>query len=187
MCHWSPESLPDGMEPGLAAISFWSAPNLEPPGDDDRVSSSAAHGFLVDVAVVEIDRDTGRVHVLDYVSVHDAGRLLNPLIVDGQIAGGFAHGAAAALFEHIVYDDDGVLLTGTFVDYLCPTGPDLPAIRVAHHESPSPSMPLGAKGLGEGNTMSAPAALANAVADALRIDDVALPLTAPRVWELAQR
>jgi 2-furoyl-CoA dehydrogenase large subunit len=187
MCHWNPEALPEGMEPGLSALAFFSAPHLEPPDADDRVSSSSSHGFIVDVAVVQVDRDTGAVRVLDYVTVHDAGRLLNPLIVDGQIKGGFAHGAAAALFERIVYDADGTLLTGTFMDYLCPTAPDLPPLRIAHRETPAPAMPLGAKGLGEGNTMSAPVAIANAVADALGIDDLELPLTPPRVWELLQR
>jgi len=124
------------------------------------------------------------VRVLDYVTVHDAGRVLNPLLVDGQIRGGFAHGIGAALFERVVYDDDGNLLTGTFMDYLCPTAPDLPQPTIAHRETPSPFTPLGAKGLGEGNTMSVPAAIANAVADALGRDDVELPLTPGRVWGL---
>jgi 2-furoyl-CoA dehydrogenase large subunit len=137
------------------------------------------------VAVVDVDADTGAVRVLDYVTVHDAGRLLNPLIVDGQIKGGFAHGAGAALFERIVYDELGTLLTGTFMDYLVPSAPDIPPLRIAHRETPSP-YGLGAKGLGEGNTMSAPAAIANAVADALRTDELELPLTAPRVWEKLQ-
>jgi 2-furoyl-CoA dehydrogenase large subunit len=182
--HWNPESLPKGLEPGLQATAYYAAPNLDPPDADDRVASSAAHGFIVDVAAVEIDRWTGEVEVLEYATVHDAGRLLNPLIVDGQVRGGFAHGAAAALFEHTVYDEDGNLLTGSFMDYLCPTAPDLPSLETAHRETPSPFTPLGAKGLGEGNTMSAPAALANAVADALGRDDVELPLTPPRVWHL---
>ncbi len=182
--HWNPEGLPEGMEPGLQATAYYAAPNLDPPDDDDRVASSAAHGFIVDVAVVEVERGTGEVRVLEYASVHDAGTLLNPLIVDGQVRGGFAHGAAAALFERIVYDEAGNLLTGSFMDYLCPTAPDLPPLRSAHRETPSPFTPLGAKGLGEGNTMSAPAALANAVADAIGREDVALPLTPPRVWEL---
>jgi 2-furoyl-CoA dehydrogenase large subunit len=187
MCHWNPESLPEGMEAGLSAMAFYSAPGLDPPDEADRVASSAAHGFVVDVVVVEVDRETGAVRILDYVSVHEAGRLLNPLIVDGQIKGGFAHGAAAALFERMVYDAEGVLLTGTFVDYLCPTAPDLPQVRIGHRESASPAVPLGAKGLGEGNTMSAPAAIANAVADALGVAELELPLTPPRVWELLQR
>jgi 2-furoyl-CoA dehydrogenase large subunit len=180
--HWNPESLPEGMEPGLAVTAFFAAPNLEPPDEDDRVSSSAHHGVVVDVAVVEVERDTGRVHVLDYVTVHDAGTLLNPLIVDGQVMGGFAHGAASALFERIAYDEEGTLLTGTFMDYLVPAAPDVPPLRIAHRETPTPHG-LGAKGLGEGNTMSAPAALANAVADAVGRDDLELPLTPPRVWE----
>jgi 2-furoyl-CoA dehydrogenase large subunit len=185
MCHWNPESLPDGMEPGLAVTSFYAAPGLDTPDADDRVSSSGQHAIVVDVAVVEVEAETGRVRVLDYVTVHDAGRLLNPLIVDGQVRGGFAHGVGAALFERIAYDETGILLTGTFMDYLVPSAPDVPSIRIAHRETPSP-YGLGAKGLGEGNTMSAPAAIGNAVADALGVDDLELPLTAPRVWEAMQ-
>jgi 2-furoyl-CoA dehydrogenase large subunit len=184
VAHWNPDALPQGMEPGLHETAYCAAPNLAPPGEDDRVASSAAHGFIVDLAVIEISRETGEVTVLDYVTVHDAGHLLNPMLVDGQIRGGFAHGAGPALFERVVYDDHGNLLTGTFMDYLCPTGADLPPLRIAHLESSSPFTPLGAKGVGEGNTMSVPAAIANAVADALGREDVELPLTAPRVWEL---
>jgi 2-furoyl-CoA dehydrogenase large subunit len=186
VCHWNPESLPAGMEPGLSTVAYYAAPGLQPPDGDDRVASSAAHGFVVDVAVVEIDERTGHVQVLEYATVHDAGRLLNPLIVDGQVRGGFAHGAAVALFERMLYDDQGALLTGTFLDYLCPTAPDLPDITIAHHDRPSTLSPLGAKGLGEGNTMSAPAAIGNAVANALGVTGIELPLTPPRVWELLQ-
>ena len=182
--HWNPEALPTGMEPGLAVTAYYAAPNLLPPDAEDRVASSAAHGFVADVAVVEVDRNTGEVSVLDYVTVHDAGRLLNPLLAEGQVRGGLAHGVAAALFERHVYDGDGNLLTGSFMDYLTPTAPDLPTPRIAHRESPSPFLPLGAKGLGEGTTMSVPAAIANAVADALGRDDVEPPFTPGRVWEL---
>jgi len=184
IAHWNPDALPPGMEPGLHETAFCAAPNLAPPDEQDRVASSAAHGFIADVAVVEIERETGEVRVLDYVTVHDAGRLLNPLLAEGQMRGGFAHGAGAALYERLVYDEDGNLLTGTFMDYLCPTAPDLPPLRIGHEESPSPFTPLGAKGLGEGNTMSVPAAIAGAVADALGRDRVDLPLTPSRVWEL---
>ena len=183
VAHWNPHALPPGLEPGLHETAFAAAENLAPPDEDDRVASSAAHGFIADVAVVEVDRETGAVTVLDYVTVHDAGRLLNPLLAEGQVRGGFAHGAGAALFERVVYDEDGNLLTGSFVDYLCPTAPDLPPLRLGHRETPSPFTLLGAKGLGEGTTMSAPAALAAAVADALGVEKVELPLTAPRVWE----
>jgi 2-furoyl-CoA dehydrogenase large subunit len=184
IAHWHPAGLPAGMEPGLHETAFCAIPNLDSPDERDRVASSGAHGFIADVAVVEVDRQTGEVLVLDYVTVHDAGRLLNPLLAEGQIRGGFAHGAGAALFERVVYDEDGGLLTGTFMDYLCPTAPDLPAPRIAHRETPSPFTPLGAKGLGEGDTMSVPAAIANAVADALGRDDAELPLTPGRTWEL---
>jgi 2-furoyl-CoA dehydrogenase large subunit len=184
LVHWNPDALPPGMEAGLTATAYCSAPNLAPPDEDDRVASSAAHGFIVDVAVVEVERETGRVHVLDYVTVHDAGVLLNPLLADGQVRGGFAHGVGAALLEQHVVDEDGNLLTASFVDYLCATAPEIPDVRIGHRCSPSPFTPLGAKGLGEGNTMSAPVAIANAVADALGRDDVELPLTPARVWSL---
>jgi 2-furoyl-CoA dehydrogenase large subunit len=184
IAHWHPDALPPGLEAGLHETAFFAAPNLAAPDDDDRVASSAAHGFIVDVAVVEVDRTTGEVTVVDYTTVHDAGRLLNPLLADGQVRGGFAHGAGAALFERVVYDEGGNLLTSTFMDYLCPTAPDLPPLTIGHRETPSPFTPLGAKGLGEGNTMSVPAAIANAVADALEVEHVELPLTPARVWEL---
>lgn len=184
VAHWNPDALPVDVEPGLYETAYYAAPNLAPPDNTDRVASSGAHGFIADLAVVEVDRDTGLVTVLDYVTVHDAGRLLNPLLAEGQLRGGFAHGAGAALFERHVYDEWGNLLTGSFMDYVTPTAPDLPRFRLHHRETPSPFTPLGAKGLGEGNTMSVPAAIANAVADALDADRVEIPLTPDRVWEL---
>ena len=184
IAHWHTEALPPGMEPGLHETAFCAAPNLAAPDEQDRVSASAAYGFIADVAIVEVDRATGRVDVLDYATVHDAGRLLNPLIADGQVRGDFAHGAGVALLERVVYDEDGNLLTGTFMDYLCPTAPDIPALKIGHRETPSPFTPLGAKGLGEGGTMSVPCAIANAVADALGVEQIELPLTPGRVWEL---
>ena len=187
MAHWNPEGLPAGEEPGLAAVAFWAPSTLGPPDADDRVASSAAHGFIVDICAVEVDRKTGRVSVLDYVTVHDAGLLLNPMLADGQVLGGFAHGVAAALYERHVYDESGNLMTSSFVDYLAPTAPDIPALRIGHRSSTSPVTALGAKGIGEGNTMSAPVCIANAVADAIGRDDVELPLTPPRVWELLVR
>ena len=181
--HWNPHALPPGLEPGLHETAFYAPPNLAPPDAEDRIASSAAHGFIVDVAVVEVDRETGVIDVLDYVTVHDAGTLLNPLLVDGQVRGGFAHGAGAALLERLHYDDDGNLLTSSFVDYLCLGAADMPPLRIGHRSTPSPFTLLGAKGLGEGNTMSVPAALAAAVADALELESVALPLTPARIWE----
>ena len=181
--HWNPESLPAGLEPGLAVTAFVSAPNLDPPNEADEVASSAAHGFVVDVAVVEVEVASGEVRILDYVTVHDAGTLLHPRLVDGQILGSFAHGLGPALLEQTVHDEEGNLLTGSFMDYLCAGATEVPGLRILHRCTPSPFTALGAKGLGEGNTMSAPAALANAVCDALGLDDLELPLTAPRIWE----
>jgi 2-furoyl-CoA dehydrogenase large subunit len=183
MTHWNPEGLPDGLEPGLASTNYYAAPELE-PAQDDRISASAENGFVVDIAVVEVDRATGRVTVLDYVSVHDAGRLLNPLLAEGQIVGGFAHGFGVAMQEAVIYGGGGELLTDSLKDYLCPTASDIPRLRSEHRETPSPLTPLGAKGLGEGTTMSVPSAIHNAVLDALDRDEpVALPLTPPRIWE----
>ena len=181
--HWHPSNLSGEAAEGLALTVTYTLP-ISPPGDDDRVNSSACYGFIADVCVVEIDPGTAEIAVRSYVTVHDAGRLLNPLLADGQIRGGLAHGLGAALLEEHRYDEDGNLMTGTFLDYLPPTATELPHVVSAHLESPSPLTPLGAKGLGEGNTMSAPAAIANAVADALGVDAIELPATPQRIWEL---
>ena len=188
VCHWNPESLPEGMEPGLSTVAYYAAPGLQPPDEDDRVASSAAHGFVVDVAVVEIDERTGQVRVLEYATVHDAGRLLNPLIVDGQVRGGFAHGAAVALFERMLYDEQGALLTGTFLDYLCPTAPDLPDIAIA-----PPRLALGAlatrrEGPRRGqHDVGAGRASATRWRTRSASPRSSCRLTPPRVWELLQR
>jgi 2-furoyl-CoA dehydrogenase large subunit len=184
MAHWNPEGLPDGLEPGLACTAYYASPELG-PAEDDRIAASTENGFVVDIAVVEVDHATGKVSVIDYVSVHDAGRLLNPLLAHGQILGGFAHGFGAVMQEAVAYGSDGALLTATLKDYLCPTASDIPTLRSEHRETPSPLTPLGAKGLGEGTTMSVPSAIHNAVLDALDRDEpLPLPLTPARVWEL---
>ena len=181
--HWHPSDLTGEAAEGLALTVTYTLP-IAPPDEDDRVNSSACYGFIADVCAVEIDPGTAEVAVRSYVTVHDAGRLLNPLLADGQIRGGLAHGLGAALLEEHRWDEDGNLMTGTFLDYLPPTATELPRVVSAHLESPSPLTPLGAKGLGEGNTMSAPAAIANAVADALGVDSIDLPATPQRIWEL---
>jgi aerobic carbon-monoxide dehydrogenase large subunit len=119
-------------------------------------------------AVVEVDPWTGAVAVLSYLVVHDCGRVINPSIVDGQVAGGVAQGIGGALLEELVYDEDGQLLTGSFMDYLLPRSSGLPPIQVHHIETPSARNPLGIKGVGEAGTIGPPAAIANAVEDALR-------------------
>jgi 2-furoyl-CoA dehydrogenase large subunit len=182
--HWNPHGLPPGVEPGLHATAYFPAQHLPPPDDEDRLPASGENGFVVDVAVVEVDRDTGRLAILDYATVHDAGRLLNPRAAEGQVLGGFAHGVGAAVQERLAYGPDGALLTPTLKEYLLTTPLDIPAPRRGHRETPSPYTPLGAKGLGEGTTMSVPAALHNAVMDALGTNQpVGLPLSPARLWE----
>ena len=185
--HWAPSTLPD---PGAAALRetvFWTPPELAAPNDADEINSSAVYGFVFDFCGVEIDRDTGAVRIDKYVTLHDAGRILNRALFDGQVYGGFAHGVGAALQEEFRYGPEGDFLTGTFLDYALPTAIDIPDLVILHMQTPSPVTPLGAKGVAEGNAMSTPVCLANAVADALGVADVTLPLTAARVHELLQK
>jgi 2-furoyl-CoA dehydrogenase large subunit len=173
------------MEPGLRETVFWTPEQLAAPDEQDRVNTSAAYGFGFDICAVEIDRDTGKVRIDRYVTVHDAGRLLNPALADGQIRGGFAQGVGAALMEEFVYTDDGAFVSGTLADYLIPTSMEVPEPVILHVETPSPFTPLGAKGIGEGSNMSTPVCIANAVADALgdAVDPqgIRLPLTPSRI------
>ena len=148
---------------------FWTPPQLTAPGDDDETNSSLCHGFIFDFCGVEIDRVTGAVRIDKYVTMHDCGRVLHPGMVAGQITGGFAHALGAALYEEFAYAPDGAFLSGTFADYLVPTTMEVPAPVILHIETPSPFTPLGAKGVGEGNCMSTPVCIANAVADALGV------------------
>jgi carbon-monoxide dehydrogenase large subunit len=148
------------------------------------VPPTATFGSGTHVAAIEIDPDTGSVDVLDYVTVDECGTVLNPTIVEGQVHGGVAHGIGNALLEEAVYDEDGQLLTTTYMDYLLPTMMDVPAIRVGHQEFPSDRNPLGAKGVGEGGAVAAPAAIVNAVEDSLQPTTVRLtsiPLSAERL------
>jgi 2-furoyl-CoA dehydrogenase large subunit len=179
--HWSPAMLPEGMAPALRETAVWSPPELEPPSSDDRINTSLTYGFVFDMCGIEIDPLTFQVRVDRYVSIHDAGRLLNPMIVDGQMHGSFVQGIATALYEEYVYDDAGQFLTGTFADYLVPTVAEIPKVEMLHQETPSPFTPLGAKGAAEGNCMSVPACIANAIADALGVKDVDMPATPRRI------
>ena len=186
--HWAPALLPRGMEPGLRETVFWTPEVLAAPDDQDRINTSAAYGFLFDICALEIDRDTGKVRIDRYVTAHDAGILLNPALADGQIRGGFAQGVGAALMEELAYAPDGAFLSGTFADYLVPTAAEVPDPVIVHMQTASPFTPLGAKGLAEGNNMSTPVCIANAVADALgaRVNpqDIVLPLTPSKLMAL---
>jgi aerobic carbon-monoxide dehydrogenase large subunit len=145
---------PQGVEAGLEETHYW-----EPP--------TVTWSYATHAAIVEVDRETGGVKIDKYAVAHDCGVVVNPLLVDGQIAGGTAQGIGGALLEEIAYDAAGQLLSGSLADYLVPTASDIPDIAMAHQHSPSPLNPLGVKGVGEGGAVAPPAAIANAVCDAL--------------------
>ena len=143
-----------GTEPGLEATKYF--------GPERATTASGAHAMIV-----EVDRETMQVKILKYVVVHDCGRVINPLIVDGQVQGGVAQGVGNAFFEQLVYDENGQLQNASFMDYLLPTAADVPQIEMGHHETPSPLNPLGVKGAGEAGAIPVGPLFAQAVEDAL--------------------
>jgi carbon-monoxide dehydrogenase large subunit len=173
---WTAHNLPDGMEPGLEVTAVYDPPNFSWPG--------GCH-----IAVVEIDTATGAADVVRYIAVDDLGTVINPQIVDGQIHGGVTQGIAQALFEEAVYDEQGNLLTGSMVNYLVPTSAELPTYELDRTSAPSPTHPLGAKGVGETGTIASTPAVINAVIDALApygVTDIDMPATPERVWRAMQ-
>jgi len=184
LSHWSPASLPDDVGHTIRETAFWTPPELTAPDDADHINSSLCHGLVFDYCGVEIDRVTGETRIDRYVTMHDCGTILHPAMVDGQIRGGFGQGLGAALYEEFSYGADGSFLSGTFADYLVPTATEIPEPVIIHMETPSPFTPLGAKGVGEGNCMSTPVCIANAVADALGEKDITLPLVPARLAAL---
>ena len=172
LAAWTAHNLPDGMEPGLEDTAVYDPPNFSWP--------AGCH-----IAIVEIDEETGAVDLRRYVAVDDVGTVINPTIVDGQVHGGIAQGVAQALYEEAVYDDDGNLATGSMINYLVPSAAELPNFELERTESPSPTNPMGVKGVGETGTIASPAAVMNAVVDALSphgITDIEMPAKPERVW-----
>jgi 2-furoyl-CoA dehydrogenase large subunit len=180
--HWDSSNLPDGVDGPVSEAVTFSPSALGAPDANDRLNSSIAYSFQCDLAAVEIDRDTGHLTIDRYITVHDVGTMLNPRLVEGQVHGGFVHGLGAALSERVTYGADGSLLTVTFQDYMCPTAPEIPNLGIGHISTPSPNTVHGSKGLGDGSSMVAPAALANAIADATGVRGLVPPFTAPRIW-----
>ena len=172
------KNLPAGFEPGLEASSFFEPENFTFP-------------FGTHICAVDVDRETGQVKITKYVAVDDCGPQVNPLLVEGQLQGGIAHSIGQALLEQTIYDENGQLLTGEFMDYAIPRATDIPEYILGSTVTPSPSNPLGIKGVGEAGTIGATPAIANAVLDAvepLGITHLDLPLTPERVWRaIAQR
>src|SRR6059036_3715242 len=166
------DGLPEGMEHGLEATEFFRPPQLVYP-------------FGAHVAVVEIDRETGRVQVRDFVSVDDCGVRISPMLVAGQVHGGLAQGIAQALLEEVVYSADGQLVTGSLMDYAVPHSEDLPSFKTDQTVTPTPFNPMGAKGIGEAATIGSTPAVVNAVVDALKpfgVRHLDMPLKPERVW-----
>jgi 2-furoyl-CoA dehydrogenase large subunit len=187
--YWSLAGREAGFEPGIEATHYYSNPLADLPDADGRVRAQTNFANAAHLSLVEIDPETYEVKVLKYLVVHDCGKLINPMIVEGQVHGATVHGIAAALMEEFVYGDDGQFLTASFMDYLKPTAADVPRIETGHLETPSPFTPLGTKGAGEGGAVPAPACIASAVEDALaplgvKITD--LPLTPSRLRDLVR-
>lgn len=170
------KKLPPNTEPGLVATHFWEPPNFTFP-------------FGAHLVVSEIDTDTGEVHIRRYIAVDDCGKIINPLIVAGQVHGGVAQGLGQALYEHAVYDDNGQLITGELTDYAIPKAHNMPWIESSHTETPSPVNPLGVKGVGEAGTIGCSPAVVNSVVDALShlgVRHIDMPLTPEKIWKLIQ-
>jgi len=170
---WTAADLPEGVEPGLEATTFFDPPNFVFP-------------FGCHVCVTEVDTETGKVAIRRYLAVDDCGRVINPMIVDGQVHGGVAQSIGQALYEETVYDEDGQCLTANLVDYMVPTAVEIPRIETARTETPTPTNPLGVKGVGEAGTIAASAAVVNSVCDALGVDHMDMPLQPERVWRILQ-
>jgi aerobic carbon-monoxide dehydrogenase large subunit len=170
------KKLPKKMEPGLSATSVFEPSNFTFP-------------FGTHICVVEVEPQTGRVEIKKYVAVDDCGRVINPLLVDGQIQGGIAQGLGQALFEEVVYDENGQLLTSSLMDYALPRAVDLPPLDLARTETPTPVNPLGIKGVGEAGTIGSTPAIVNAVIDALApfgVTHIDMPLKPEKIWRLCQ-
>ena len=168
--------LPKRMEPGLSATAFFEPANFTFP-------------FGTHICVVEVDPKNGGVAVKKYIAVDDCGKVINPLLVDGQIQGGIAQGLGQALFEEVVYDEEGQLLTGSLMDYALPKAEDLPRLELARTETPTPVNPLGVKGVGEAGTIGSTPAVVNAVIDALApfgVVHIDMPLKPEKIWRLCQ-
>jgi carbon-monoxide dehydrogenase large subunit len=182
------EALP--FEPGLETTRYFRIDNVyHQPEVQGRFSSYPTWPNGAAACIVDVDPETGVFKILRYCVVHDCGTVINPLLVTGQLHGGIAQGIGGAVFENLVYDEAGQLMTTTFMDYTCPTAVDLPSFEVDHQETPSPFTPLGAKGAGESGVASPLASLTNAIEDAfrdigVRITD--LPLSPDRIWRAIQ-
>ena len=166
--HWDPGALPEGTSARLYEEAAFTPREVRAATMDDKINSSLCYGFVAEIVAVRIDPDTLEITIDRVSSVHDAGTVLNQQLLDGQVYGALAHALGGAMYEEFTYAESGQPTSATFLDYLCPTSAETGyELRTDHVVSPSPLTPLGAKGSGEGSSMSFPVAFANAVADAL--------------------
>ncbi|PXY22876.1 xanthine dehydrogenase family protein molybdopterin-binding subunit [Prauserella muralis] len=190
LVHWDPGSLPDGVSARLYEEAAFTPPESKAASRTDQINSSLCYGFVAELAVVSIDPDTRSIRLEQVFTVHDAGTILHPVLLEGQVHGALAHAIGGALYEEMRYSPSGQP-AATFMDYLCPTTAETAyELDSDHLQTPSPLTKLGAKGCGEGSSMSLPAAIAGAVADALRHEGVeitSLPLHGDVVHGLLER
>ena len=183
--HWDAGNLPDGVDGPISELAEFSPSSLTVPDEHDRMRSSLTYSFQCDLVALEINSATGRVHIEKYVTVHDAGNLLNPAVVEGQIRGGFAHGFGAGMLERVTYDGGRHAAVRHFPRLHVPDCARIAgASDIVHVITPSPNTLHGAKGLGDGCSMLAPVTLANAIADATGIKDLTPPFLPGRLWHL---
>ena len=173
LAAYTAHNLPEGMEPGLKEGAFY-----------DPVNFSFPAGAYI--AEVEVDPETGTTEICSFVAADDFGTIVNPMIVEGQVHGGIAQGIGQALLEGVVYDADGQLLNGSYMDYTMPRADDLPFYTIEHNSVPSPSNPLGVKGCGEAGAIGSTPAVINAITDAIGTESLAMPATSARVWAAIQ-
>ncbi|HEY6202774.1 MAG TPA: xanthine dehydrogenase family protein molybdopterin-binding subunit [Candidatus Limnocylindria bacterium] len=177
MAAYLASNLPEGMEPGLEATTYYDPPNFTFP-------------FGTHVAEVEVDPETGSIEIIRYSACDDCGRQINPMIVEGQLHGGITQGIGQALYETAVYDNNGQLLSGSMMEYHVPTAADVPAFALDHTVTLTKTNPLGVKGIGEAGTIASTPAMVNAVIDALSplgIRHIDMPLTAEKVWQAIRK
>ncbi len=173
LASYTAHNLPAGMEPGLKETAFYDPSNFTFP----------AGCYICEV---EVDPETGKTEIIQFVAADDFGNIINPMIVEGQVHGGIAQGIGQALLEGVHYDENGQLLTASFMDYAMPRADDLPSFNVSHQTTPSPSNPLGIKGCGEAGAIGSPPALINAITDAIGNNMLTMPATPQKVWMAAR-
>ena len=173
LAAYTAHNLPAGMEPGLKEGAFYDPANFTFPAGTY-------------VCEVEVDPETGETKIVQFVASDDFGTIINPMIVEGQVHGGIAQGVGQAMLENVVYDEDGQLLSASYMDYTMPRADNVPSFAIHHHSTKSPSNPLGMKGCGEAGAIGTPPAVINAITDAIGNNDLQMPATPPRVWAALQ-